>query len=233
MRNTGIKAGFVKRGAREYRPLGCSVASSLQSGRVAQTTEGKSVRFAERLPMACGVRSLLILLVLTYLFGAGPASAVDQSIDAFFGIYEGTSISGASEGISARDMKVSIAPTKRGFSVTWNTTTHKAGGKDKVKTYSIDFEPTKREGIFGSEMRRNKFGDRVPLDPLDGEPYVWARITGNVLTVYALHITAEGSYEMQEYQRTRTEEGLSIKFTRYGDGEPIRVVTGTLAKVSP
>lgn len=231
MRRTGIKAVFIKRRVAQYRRMGRILVSFSRLGFVVGKTEGISPRYPERLPMVRPVNTLLIFLVLACLFGARPATARDQSIDAFFGAYEGTSISGASAGVSVRDMKVSIAPTKRGFNVTWNTTTHKADGKSKVKTYSIDFEPTKREGIFGSEMRRNKFGDRVPLDPLGGEPYVWARITGDMLTVYALHITAEGSYEMQVYQRTRTAEGLSVKFTRFRDGEPMKVITGTLAKV--
>jgi hypothetical protein len=36
---------------------------------------------------------------------------------------------------------------------------------------------------------------------------------------------------MQVYERTRTAEGLSVKFTRFQEGEPMKVVTGTLAKV--
>jgi hypothetical protein len=231
MRRTGIKAVFIKRGAARYRIMGRTIVSSSRLGFVVGKTDGIFDRYPEHLPMVRAVCTQLIFLVLACLFGAGPASALDQSIDAFFGAYEGTSISGAAEGISVRDMKVSIAPTNRGFNVTWNTTTYKADGKSKVKTYSIDFEPTRREGIFGSEMRRNKFGDRVPLDPLGGEPYVWARIAGDALTVYALHITAEGGYDMQVYQRTRTAEGLSVKFTRFQEGEPIKVVTGTLAKL--
>jgi hypothetical protein len=231
MRRTGIKADFIKRGVTQGRRMGLILVPFSWLGFVVGKTDGISPRYPGRLSRVRPVNALLIFLVLACLFGPRPAMARDQSIDAFFGAYEGTSISGASAGVSVRDMKVSIAPTKRGFNVTWNTTTHKADGKSKVKTYSIDFEPTKREGIFGSEMRRNKFGDRVPLDPLGGEPYVWARITGDVLTVYSLHITVEGSYEMQVYHRTRTEEGLSTEFTRFREGEPVRVITGTLAKV--
>jgi hypothetical protein len=226
-----MKVGFTKRGAGEYRRIGRTLASPLRLEFVAEKTDGMFARYPEHLSTVRAIHTLLIFLALTCLFCARPATAQDQTINAFFGTYEGTSVSGATDGVSVRDMKVSIAPTKRGFNVTWNTTKRKADGKSKVKKYSIDFEPTKREGIFGSEMRRNKFGDRVPLDPLRGAPYVWARIIGNVLTVYALHITAEGSYEMQVYHRTRTEEGLSIEFTRFSEGEPMKVITGILAEV--
>jgi hypothetical protein len=173
----------------------------------------------------------LTVLVVACLSGIPAATAQDQNIQAFFGTYEGSGECCTADGASIRDMKVSIAPTNRGFNITWNTITHQADGKAKVKTYSIDFEPTQREGIFGSEMRRNKFGDRVPLDPMSGEPYVWARLFGNTLTVYALHITAEGGYEMQVYNRTRTEKGLDVEFTRFRDSEPMTVVDGSLVKV--
>jgi hypothetical protein len=231
MRRTGIKAGLAKRGARECRRTGRALASLPWLLFLAKETGGMFARYSGRLPILRAVRTLPILLILACLSAPWPAMARDRSIEAFFGTYEGTSISPPAEGMSTRDMKVSIAPTRRGFNVTWDTITRRADGQSKVKTYSIDFEPTGREDIFGSEMRLNKFGDRVPLDPLKGVPYVWARITGNTLTVYALHITADGSYDMQVYNRTLTEQGMSVKYSRFSEGEPMRVVTGTLAKV--
>ena len=198
------------------------------------TTAAHDVPHREGSALAVVVRRAsapLLLLLTSWLIGGGPALAADRSIEAFFGTYEGRSVSANDEGFAARDMRVVIAATKSGFNVTWNTVTHGADGKAKVKEYSIDFEPTQRPGIFGSEMRRNMFGHRVPLDPLQGDPYVWARITGDVLTVYALHITAEGGYEMQVYHRTLTAEGLDVRFTRFREDQPLRGVTGTLVRV--
>lgn len=231
MRRSGIKADFPKGGAGECRRTGHALASSPWLLFLAKEMGGIFAGYSKRMAIVRAVRILPILVLLASLSGPWPAMARDRSIDAFFGTYEGSSISPLAKGVSTRDMKVSIAPTKRGFNVTWNTITRKADGRSKVKTYSIDFEPTAREDVFGSEMRRNKFGDRVPLDPLKGEPYVWARITGSTLTVYSLHITADGSYEMQVYNRTLSEQGLKVKFTRFSEGEPMKVITGTLAKV--
>lgn len=179
-------------------------------------------RFAARL-----LCSLLLFAFFGSLANTAPAFARDAPIEAFFGTYEGTA-SGTENGESEpRHIKVSIHPHGSGFNVTWSTT--KAEGKSK--TYSIDFEATKRPGIFGSAMRRNKFGDSVPLDPLKGDSYVWARITGQTLTVYGLLITEEGSYEMQVYHRSLSDEGLDLEFFRYLEGEPVRLISGKLVKV--
>jgi len=45
-------------------------------------------------------------------------------------------------------------------------------------------------------MRKDVFGNRALNDPLKGEPYVWARMRGDTLTVYALIVTPDGSYDM-------------------------------------
>jgi hypothetical protein len=184
--------------------------------------------------MTCGRQSLprvLRAILLAVFFGTGlgasPAVAGNAPIEAFYGTYEGKASSDEKRDSSVRDISVSIQPHDRGFTVGWSTT--KAGGN--VKSYSIDFETTRRPEIYGSAMRRNKFGDSVPLDPLDGDPYVWARITGRTLTVYALIITPEGSYEMQVYHRTLSEKGLDLEFYRYLEGKPVRLIKGTLVKV--
>ncbi len=70
------------------------------------------------------------------------------------------------------------------------------GGKAKRKSCSIDFRKTKRGDIHQSAMRKDVFGNRALNDPLKGEPYVWARMRGDTLTVYALIVTPDGSYDM-------------------------------------
>ncbi len=75
------------------------------------------------------------------------------------------------------------------------------------------------------------FGNAVPLDPLKGDPYVWARVHEDSLTVYALHVLEDGGYEMQTYARTRIPEGLDLKYSRVRDGEILRTVNGILLEV--
>ncbi len=75
------------------------------------------------------------------------------------------------------------------------------------------------------------FGNAVPLDPLKGDPYVWARVEGDTLTVFALHVLEDGGYEMQTYARKRIPEGIDLKYSRIRDGETLRTVEGTLFEV--
>lgn len=176
---------------------------------------------------------------LFLLFAAGllisPVTTVEAadkaSLERFFGRYSGQAISSTEEGLSKRDLSVRIQDAGKGaFTVDWITFTRKDDGRRKRKSYSITFRPTPRDGVFGSAMRSDKFGHAVPLDPLKGEPYVWARIQGETLTVYALHIIEDGGYEMQEYARTLSDDGLDLRFSRVRNGERLKLITGSLLR---
>jgi hypothetical protein len=169
---------------------------------------------------------------MVWAAGVQNASAGDHPLQPFFGEYMGQSISTADSGLSKRDLSVSIAPTRKGFSVKWTTITYRSDGSTKRKTYKINFLATGRSNIYASAMKQNKFGGQVPLDPLKGEPYVWSRITGKTLTVNALLINDDGRYEMQTYDRTLTDKGLDLKFSRIRDGKVLKTITGTLHRIS-
>ena len=177
--------------------------------------------------------SRYIWVALCLLAGASTASAdtPDRPLKDFFGDYVGRSISTVEPGLSERDLAVNIKPYKdNGFTVSWTTLIRKKNAEWSRKSYTINFGPTKRPGIYGSEMRSNMFGGAVPLDPLQGEPFFWARINGNTLTVYALIIREDGGYEIQTYDRTWTPKGLELKFTRFRNGEPLKLITGLLER---
>lgn len=177
------------------------------------------------------LRLLLVATVLGWVAGGHRAAADAAPIEAFFGDYVGRTISSDEGGLSKRDLSVSIHPENGGFTVDWTTIIHKPGGKAKRKAYSIDFRPSGRQNIYAAAMKSNMFGGRVPLDPMKGEPYVWARIAGDTLTVSALLITDDGGYEIQVYDRTLTDTGLALRFSRVRDGRRLKLVTGTLSRV--
>lgn len=162
---------------------------------------------------------------------AAYAAETEYPIEPFLGRYEGEAIVEYGDGLRERDIGVEIKPHGDGFTVDWVTITRKADGRVKRKAYSVDFVPTHRTNIYASAMRRNMFGKAVPLDPLRGDPYMWAKISGPTLTVYAMFVTDEGGYEMQTYERTLTESGMSLRFSRVRDGEPLRAVTGSLRRI--
>lgn len=159
-----------------------------------------------------------------------PSPAEARSIEDFFGSYVGRSISQQGEGLSERDLSVIIQPHEKGFTVQWTTVTQEAGDKIKRKSYSINFMPTPRQNIYAAAMRPNLFGGWQPLDPMKGDPYVWARLQGDTLTVYALLVTPDGGYEMQIYDRTLTDEGMRLTFSRFREGQPLKQITGLLTR---
>ena len=170
-----------------------------------------------------------VLCATMALAAAAPAAAPEA--EPFFGDYEGEAISDNNGELRKRDLRVKISATENGFTVNWISVTKKASGKLKRKEYSIDFHPTKRKNIFRSGERKDMFGNAVPLDPMDGDPYVWARIHEDTLKVFALHVLEDGGYEMQTYARRRIPDGLSLKYSRVRDGEILSTVTGTLLEV--
>lgn len=177
------------------------------------------------------MRFALVLLTCLAVFGtAGPAAA-DRPIESFFGEYTGRSVSGAGDALSTRDINVEIKEIRRGFNVSWTTVTLRKGGKAKRKEYSIDFRKTKRDGIFQSSMRKDVFGNRTPNDPMQGDPYVWARVRGDTLSVYALIVTGDGSYDMQVYNRTLTPNGMTLDFKRFLEGEEVKSIKGELQRI--
>jgi hypothetical protein len=181
------------------------------------------------------MRALAGAFALTFLIAFGvpatEASAADRKISEFYGSYTGQSISLKGEGLSARDLSVRIKPTKKGFNLSWTTVTHKKGSKAVRKSYSIDFSKSPRKNMWGSAVRRDAFGNMQPINPLQtGDPFVWATLKGDTLTVYALIITASGGYELQTYARTLTADGMRLNFTRLRDGEQLKAITGVLRK---
>ncbi len=69
------------------------------------------------------------------------------------------------------------------------------------------------------------------LDPLKGDPYVWAVVSGRTLKVHALVVTEGFGYEMQTYERTLTKEGMDLKFTRVRDDERLRDLQAKLVRL--
>nr|WP_245626790.1 hypothetical protein [Aestuariivita boseongensis] len=161
----------------------------------------------------------------------GLALAQDAVLDAFEGYYSGSAEVVRSDGTSAnRDMSVEIAKTKSGFSVAWSTTSVRADGSINEKDYLIEFVPSERDGVYSAAMERNVFGHEVQLDPMKGEPFVWARIKDATLTVFSLFVDEAGDYELQQFDRTLVEGGLQLAFRVVRNGEVTRSVDTFLTK---
>ncbi|MCR8826634.1 hypothetical protein [Pseudosulfitobacter koreensis] len=169
--------------------------------------------------------SLTVLLLLLFTL---PGHA---DIRPFVGTYEGAADVLSADGtVQTRDMSVEIGATEKGFSVRWSSTRTRDDGREKSKAYTIRFVPSARDGIFAAAMGRNVFGHDVQLDPMEGEPYVWARLAGDTLSIYSLFVTDEGGYEIQQFDRTLVDEGLRLEFQRLRNGVPMRSVSTVLRR---
>ena len=166
-----------------------------------------------------------------WLVLATMALASDPRIEAFEGVYSGSAELVSSSGkITDRDMSVEIQETRKGFAVAWSTTSVRDDGSINEKDYRIEFVPSEREGVYAAAMERNVFGHEVQLDPMKGEPFVWARIDGATLTVFSLFVDENGDYELQQFDRTLSEGGLQLDFQAVRSGETTRTVSTFLEK---
>lgn len=159
------------------------------------------------------------------------AQTARADVSGFVGTYTGSAEVQALDGTSIpRDMSVEISKTRDGFRVQWTSVTYRANGKVSEKSYEIDFVGSERDAVFAAAQRKNVFGHEVQLDPMKGEPYVWARITGETLTVYSLFVAADGGYNLQQYDRTLADGGLDLRFQSIQNGEIQRAVETFLTR---
>lgn len=159
-----------------------------------------------------------------------PSVSRANPIERFFGSYSGVAEFALDGETEPRDLSTVIAPTNKGFEVTWTSVIYREDGRRTEKSYTIEFLPSDRANIYGSAMKSNVFGKQVPLDPLKGEPFVWSRIEGATLSVFSLFIEESGEYVMQEYHRSLSEGGLDLRFLSQSSGVQIRTIEAFLLR---
>ncbi len=176
-------------------------------------------------PLRRLVMGAVLMLALTPL-----AALADLS--RFAGVYEGEGeLTGTDGSVTGREMRVEIDKTRDGFRVEWHSLSVTDEGKRTGKSYDIRFVPSERDAIFAAAMKRDVFGNSVPLNPLKGEPYVWARLRGDTLTVYSLFVDEDGEYTLQQYDRTLVEGGMDLHFRSMQDGATTRSLKAFLARI--
>mgnify|MGYP003120219989 CR=1 FL=1 len=184
-----------------------------------------------RLCAVLSLRSLAALALAACVLLSGAVQGIAAGIAQFAGEYSGSvDVVKADGDTDPRDMSVIIREMKKGFTIKWTSTTEKDDGRKKTKTYEIEFQHSGRKGVYSAAMTRNVFGHAVPLNPMEGEPFVWGRLIGDTLTVFSLFIHPNGDYEMQQYDRTLAEGGLDLVYISRLNGAPRRKLATFLAK---
>jgi hypothetical protein len=178
-----------------------------------------------------GYPGRLLGLAGSLLLAAAIAEAQGGGFQRFLGSYAGEAVSASGDELDKRDISAEITGQGKGFKVKWTVVIKRGGDPPRRVEYTITFFPTKRPDIYSSAMRTDVFGNAVPLDPLNGDPYIWARLDGDKFWMYALFVTETGGYEMQTYERTLVPGGMDLRYSRVRDGEVLRTVTGKLKKI--
>jgi len=178
-----------------------------------------------------GFAGVRLALAGSVLLTASIAGAQGGGIERFYGTYAGEAISESGGELDKRDINAEVTPQGKDFKVKFTVVLKRGKNGPKRDEYTIVFSPTKRPGIYSSAMRTDVFGNAVPLDPLAGDPYMWARMEGDKFWRYALFVTDSGGYEMQTYEYTLVPGGMTLRYSRVRDGEVLRTVTGKLKKV--
>lgn len=176
------------------------------------------------------MRNRILTSLFAAIFALLPVLGLASNVDRFEGTYTGVAEITVDGNILKRDMSVTIEPKGDGFMLNWTSVTYRADGRVKEKAYEIEFVPSERDGIFQSAMKKNLFGKSMPLDPLKGEPFVWARFVDDTFSVFSLFINEVGDYEIQEFHRTLVDDGLDLVFRRVYNGNPEREINTRLER---
>jgi len=166
---------------------------------------------------------LLATFFATWIGVCTPVGAQTQSGDfsPFVGEYVGQVVIATPAGLSKRDLIVVVRRESGGFSLEWTTETQRPDGRIKSDRYFVAFKPAAgKPGYYLPTDKIDRLGARVPLNPLEGDPQLVAKIEGQTMTVFATLLADDGSHEVQTYERTLVPGGMKLKFSRVRNGEP-------------
>lgn len=177
------------------------------------------------------LQCLMFVVVIAGMFGCATAWADSSPLKPFFGTYEGASLAPSAE-VRPRDLKVSIKPADGGgFFVEWQTTLFKPLEEARRKTQSLEFRPTRDNPVIYQAVPSDVTAGMEPSEsPLDGGPFAWARVLGQVLTVNILTIAENGDYVIQSYDRALTKDGMALAFVKVRNGHMEQRLWGVLER---
>lgn len=174
-----------------------------------------------------------VLLTAAFIFASTIQTfAADRKIEDFYGVYLGH---GTEEAVGApvpgeaakqtRFSQVIIRPAaEKGFSIEWATL--KLKGDDipstaDTKSYTQNFRASDRPNLYR---------DVTSGDPNLGADTSWAVINGNTLSIVQISVDPYGGYFVTHYDRTLTEKGMDVRFTRFENSRIVRAVKLDLLK---
>lgn len=173
------------------------------------------------------MRVLVLALLLTFI--AAPSFAADRKLADFYGAYLGH---GAEESTDATQDKrtrfsqviIRPAPEEKGFTIEWATLKLKGDELPALadtKSYTQTFRATDKASVYR---------DVTSGDPNLGADTSWAVIKGDTLSIMQITVEPDGGYFVAQYDRTLTNKGMDVHFTRIENSRVVRNVKLNLLK---
>lgn len=181
------------------------------------------------------MRAVLLCLVLAFGFSqVASAAEKNRKIEDFYGVYLGHGTEEPLPGEAARGdqgkmtrfSQVVIRPEKAegGFSIEWSTLKLEGDELPKeadTKTYVQTFRATDKPTVFR---------DITSGDLNLGADTAWAVISGDTLSMVQISVAPDGNYFVVQYDRTLTEKGMDVRFTRFENSRIVRAIKLSLLK---
>lgn len=185
-------------------------------------------------PVSNWLRITLVMLLaagasLTFDSFANEAPA--QAVGQFVGKYTGVSVEDPLGILTPEDLDVLIRQTPTGFQASWHSAVIEQGHPERSH-HTVRFDRTRAPEVFRAHGAPGMTGSLQIPDPIDGEPYFWARISSDTLLIYVLHILPDGSLDLRIYARSQVAGGqrMRLEFTRLRDGRTIEIAVGELVR---
>ena len=176
------------------------------------------------------MRAVVAAVAVLFAFATVSAQAADRKVADFFGVYLGhgevdaTAAKGQEKETRFSQVVIRPAPAEKGFTIEWSTL--KLEGDElpstaNTKTYSQTFRPADKPGLF-----RDVTSGDLNLN----QDTSWAVIKGDTLSIVQVSAGPDGGYFVTHYDRTLTQKGMDVRFTRFENSRIVRAVHLNLLK---
>ncbi|MEA3291666.1 MAG: hypothetical protein U9Q71_05105 [Pseudomonadota bacterium] len=172
------------------------------------------------------LRQPLFVLLLIFACGSSPVMGATD-LDRFAGQWRGVAVD-RNDGfeITADSLVLQLKQGTEGFDLEWKI----PDSGDQAR-----FIETDQPGVFSTSASKlgflGLFSSSKEIDPLAGDPLIWARFEAGSLTVYKLTIDDLGAFSLDRSHLTVAGESLQLRFTRRAHGEPERSFVALLERV--
>ena len=161
------------------------------------------------MPMSSITRPLVAGLLFMLTHAVGHAAT---PYERFFGHYQGTSTSVPEGESQKRSISVSIGAGPR--RVSWLSGTQRYRRKADVahRKSHRSHSSLLNAGTSTSQPRAGDvFGHAATMNPLKGDPFIWAVTTADTLTIYILQVTKSGEQDLRIYKRVAHSSGYGVR----------------------